>query len=246
MIGNLTIIIAPFVIAITPTQAKDNESSSEVGTFIAASDQAVCRSDQGYSAAFDGRRTFVWRPELLEAIKSDAEARTQILGDVARALDRGPYSVTDKPKLPPGATANYYSSITPYWWPDPSKKNGLPYVLRNGLVNPARNGAEFDKEQLTDMSDDVRDLALAFYVSQNKKYADKAALLLRTWFIDPATRMNPNLNVAQGVPRKVTGRGYGLIEASSFSTVIEAIGLLKPATGKEAGLNEAEHKAIEQ
>jgi hypothetical protein len=245
-VASLALMLATIPMAAAPAQASVDVNALEVGKFTPAAGQAICSADQGYAADFGGRRTFVWRPEWLEAIKSDAAAREKVLRDANRALESGLYSVIEKSKLPPGATVHDYASIGPYWWPDPSKPSGLPYIRRDGKVNPERNGPEFDKSRLTAMSDDVRDLALAYYISGNQKYADKAASLLRVWFIDPATRMAPNFNFAQGVPGKVTGRGYGLIEASSFATIVESIGLLQPATNAGSALSVSENAAIEQ
>lgn len=198
----------------------------------------VCRGSAGYAVDFDGRRTFLWRPAWLVQIKtsasSDEAVVSKIRKDADRALTNARYSVIDKPKLPPGATANDYASIGPYWWPDPKKREGLPYIRKDGQVNPERDGPEFDKDRLRNFSNDVRDLALAYYVTEDERYARHAAQLLRAWFITPETRMNPNFDFAQGIPGKVKGRGEGVIEASHLSTTIEAIGLLGPSDALSA------------
>ncbi|MBV7259798.1 alginate lyase family protein [Erythrobacter crassostreae] len=198
----------------------------------------VCRGSAGYAADFDGRRTFLWRPAWLAQIKTSASTdeavASKIRRDADRALTNARYSVTDKPKLPPGATANDYASIGPYWWPDPKKRDGLPYIRKDGQVNPEREGPEFDKDRLRSFSNDVRDLALAYYVTEDERYARHAAQLLRAWFITPETRMNPHFDFAQGIPGKVKGRGEGVIEASHLSTTIEAIGLLGPSDALSA------------
>jgi hypothetical protein len=151
-------------------------------------------------------------------------AYNELKVSAAKAMERGPYSVTYKSVIPPGGTKNDYMSMGPYWWPDPSKPDGLPYIRRDGEVNPESG---MDRDQLRSLIEDVRTLALTWYFSGDREYAEKAGNLLRTWFLDPETRMNPHLEYGQAIPGRTHGRGIGIIDTRSFSTLVDAILLLE-------------------
>jgi hypothetical protein len=83
-----------------------------------------------------------------------------------------------------------------------------------------------DRRNLGRIIGAVETLSLAYYFTTNEAYADKAAVLLRTWFLDPATRMNPNFEYAQAIPGVNTGRGTGLIETAGLTSLVDSVGLL--------------------
>lgn len=145
-------------------------------------------------------------------------ALEEVIQTADKALQRGPYSVTYKNIIPQGGTKNDYMSMAPYWWPDPAKPDGLPYIRHDGVVNPK---SSIDKDQLRGLIEDVRSLSLAWYFSGKKDYAHKAADLLRVWFLDPETLMNPHLEYGQAVPGRSTGRGIGIIDTKSLSSKID-------------------------
>ena len=140
------------------------------------------------------------------------------------AVQNKVYSVTHKKVTPPSGDAHDYLSYSRYWWPDPDKPNGLPYIRKDGVVN-REQVAKGDRNRLGDFTDDVQDLGLAGYIFKEPRYTSHAANMVRTWFLDEDTKMNPNLNFGQGVPGRESGRGPGIIDTRSFMLVLDAVEL---------------------
>ena len=153
-------------------------------------------------------------------------ALNRLLREADLALKTKPSSVMDKIRTPPSGDKHDYLSLPPYWWPDPASSNGLPYIRHDGKVNPeCRDDALTDRVRIKVMRETMETLALAYYFTGNEDYATHAAKCLRTWFLDPATRMNPNLNFAQGIPGVNSGRGAGVLDGTSIAAAADAAGL---------------------
>ncbi|MCD8080255.1 MAG: alginate lyase family protein [Bacteroides sp.] len=175
----------------------------------------------------------IWNRSHLEEVKASVtapayaasyEALTQ---EADKLLEATPLSVMMKEKTPASGNKHDYMSQARYYWPDPSQPDGKPYVERDGVSNPELE--KLDRVRLGQTADRVITLSLAWYFSGDEKYAQKATELLRVWFLNKDTRMNPNLTYAQVAPghNNDQGRCYGVLDAYSFVEMLDAVQLLE-------------------
>jgi Alginate lyase len=165
------------------------------------------------------------RAELARGDPRLAVPLSLIRAEADQLLELRPASVMDKSRLAASADRHDYFSFAPYWWPDPKKANGLPYIRDDGKVNPdSKKGT--DSAALARTCHAIETLSLAYYLTREPRYAQKAATLTRVWFLDPATRMNPNLQHAQAIPGINDGRGIGIIESRHFIELLDGLALL--------------------
>lgn len=168
-------------------------------------------------------------PQALEQAKANYLAGDQslpavkhLLTEAQKALRSKPVSVMDKRRVPPSGDKHDYVSQAPYFWRDASGH----YVRRDGERNP-ESGRDSDAGRVGQVCSDVHALAFAFYFTGNEAYANHAAELLWVFFLNPATRMNPNLNYGQGIPGEVDGRPMGIIGTRGFVELVDAVCLLR-------------------
>ncbi|MDX8528172.1 alginate lyase family protein [Mesorhizobium sp. MSK_1335] len=164
----------------------------------------------------------------------DLHVQQELRACAEQALLRGPFSVVDKSGPAPSGDPHDYFQPAPYWWPDPRKPDGLPFIRRDGEHAPgtalyAAGSEAYDRTRLQRVLDDTTVLALAATVLGEPRYADHAARLVRTWFVDPATRMNPNMRYAQvrwGRDNN-EGPGYGILELADLYFFLDAVRLIE-------------------
>lgn len=135
-------------------------------------------------------------------------------------------SVTQKDKsaIAPSGDLHDYVSLSRYAWPDP-KDPKAPWIQVDGKSNE-EGLKKYDNDRMGIMMRRVITFGRAFYFAGEERYASAAASQLRTWFIDPATRMNPHLNYAQFVPNKSMGNAWGIIDANQMPELLDAVGML--------------------
>jgi hypothetical protein len=149
-----------------------------------------------------------------------------LAGRARRLAAAAPASVMDKTGVAPSGDKHDYLTIGRYFWPDPKHPDGK-WVARDGEVNPQSLSAEYDKVAVERMFEKLDVLPVAYFLSGDESLAEAAVRQLDTWFVDPATRMNPRLTYAQGVPGRSAGRGQGLVEFINMNGVVNGITLLR-------------------
>lgn len=156
-----------------------------------------------------------------EAWTQDAARRLRAIAD--RRMKEGPWSVTFERPRGIDLTDHDYYSEAPYWWPNPDEPSGA-YVFREGRLNPDRFAA--NRTALNAMCDAVFALGTAAYLFDDARYGQRAAHIVNTWFINPKTRMNPDLEHAQAIRNWNLGRSAGIIEGRVFIRAIQGMEFL--------------------
>jgi hypothetical protein len=166
--------------------------------------------------------------ELLPAVTFDAPLK--------QALSAPLVTVVDKTKPSPTGDNHDYVSYARYWWPDPSKPDGVPFIRKDGQHNREQVEAG-DRAKVDHLVGNLNVFALAWSRNQDAAAAKRAGEWLRAWFVAPATRMNPNLDHSQvrvGHNNNL-GNAPGVLDTRDFAEVVAAIRLLEgsPALSAE-------------
>ena len=156
----------------------------------------------------------------------DAEL-ARLAREAPAALHAKIETVLDKTLPSPGGDAHNYVSYARYYWPDPAKPDGLPFVKRDGRHNHAQV-ARGDRLRLGRFCDNVARLAAAWQLHRDEAAARRAGEWLRAWFVAPETRMNPNLDFAQVRLGHNSNRGSasGVLDARDLALVVDALRML--------------------
>ncbi|MBX3738852.1 MAG: alginate lyase family protein [Candidatus Didemnitutus sp.] len=159
----------------------------------------------------------------------DAEPRTaaQLDAEIKKALATPIRTVVDKPKPSPTGDAHDYVSYARYYWPDPSKPDGLPYVQRDGHHNREQVDAG-DRGRLGKFCDIVPVLALGWAKDRREDCARRAGEWIRAWLLAPETRMKPALDYAQVRLGRDHNRGSssGVLDGRGLAWVADALAVL--------------------
>ncbi|XP_065845920.1 uncharacterized protein [Oscarella lobularis] len=197
---------------------------------------AAIDNDRPKTFVFDGAALLDLKQRIIDGrMRGDEEQSYQwLLQQAEETMKKGPYSVMTKPSPPASGDMHDYKSLASFYWPcnnasfTPGPKcnltTGLPWVGDDGHHNPY--GDLFDRVPMDSMTTSVQILSAAYFFSGKETYGERAALLLRTWFLDPATWMHPNLNFSSLRMGHNNGSPSGVIDIHDMYIVVEAAGLL--------------------
>jgi hypothetical protein len=149
--------------------------------------------------------------------------RERVLKAARQYLSEAPITITASVSPRSAGGAHDFFSEGDYWWPDP-KNPGGPYIQRDGMTNP--DNFTDHRRYLMRLSVQVPALAAAWKITKDPRYALHAARHLRAWFLSESTRMNPNLQYAQAIQGRFTGRGTGIIDTIHLVEVARAVEVL--------------------
>ena len=90
----------------------------------------------GETIQFDIKQLAVTKTKIQSGDKSVMNAYKKLIASANKILAYKPVSVMDKVDMPPSGNKHDYVSLAPYWWPNPNTPNGLPYIRKDGEINP--------------------------------------------------------------------------------------------------------------
>jgi len=178
-------------------------------------------------------RKEAWTLDTVRRLRAEADRR----------MREGPWTVTaERPKGVDLDPHEYYSEA-PYWWPNPENPDG-GYLRREGEANPSRFLA--NKSALNSMCDAVLALGTAAFLLDDTRYAQRAARVIQTWFINPKTRMNPEMDHAQSIPGVPDGREGAILEGRALIRAIQGMEFLAQTGAWDSKDQVAAHKWFEE
>jgi hypothetical protein len=159
--------------------------------------------------------------------------RNQIMREAEWAMQQEPITVTAETSPRSAGGKHDFFSEGDYWWPNP-KSVDSPYIQKDGMTNPENFVAH--RHAMIRFSKIVGALASAYLLTGDEKYVQQALKHCKAWFVDSSTLMNPNLQFAQAIKGRFTGRGIGIIDTIQLMEVVQ--GLLAMQNAKSMNAND--------
>jgi len=184
-----------------------------------------CSSPQPQLVCFDYKDLVSIRKEIKANKDNVLPAYEQLIKEADKYLKMNPEKVTDG-EMPPSGNAHDFYAIGKYSWPNPDTPDGMPWIRIDCNINPDANGEKFDLARYNNTVKRIKTLSLAWFYSRESQYAEKAAELLRVWFINEDTRMNPHFEFASALPGVYNGMPIGIIFGVTLIEMVDYVKLL--------------------
>jgi hypothetical protein len=152
-------------------------------------------------------------------------AYQSLLKEANASLKVTPEKIIDG-DVPPTGDLHDFFTIGKYSWPNPNTPDSLPYIRKDCQINKEAFTDRYDLDRYSRTIKHVSTLSLAWFYSKEDKYAVKAAEMLRIWFLNPETKMNPNFNCAAALPGVSNGEAIGIIFAGAMIKMLDHVKLL--------------------
>jgi hypothetical protein len=163
------------------------------------------------------------KQKIVQGTGSWQEIRADYKEKAELALGQGPWSLTYYGAVAPSGNIHDYTSEAPYWWPNPEDPEG-PYIRKDGIIRHDRFMGH--RQSMDEVSNAVFLLCSAGYYLDETKYLARAAELLRIFFLDAATRMNPHIEYGESIKGICNGRAAGIIVLRQMDRIVHALGFL--------------------
>ncbi|HVU53440.1 MAG TPA: alginate lyase family protein [Puia sp.] len=219
----------------------ENMGTSTGSRYVqACNGRAIIRLHTNNGHSIVSARSGVLPTAFLDIASSDSvkaiveeTLRGPALEEAARALQQTPITVTaSRCPRSAGGPHDFYSEGD-YWWPDP-KHPDSPYIQRDGMTNPENFTAH--RLAMIRLSRIVGALATAYRLTGDAKYIRPVLEHCKAWFVDSATHMNPNLQYAQAIKGRATGRGIGIIDTIQLMEVVMGLEAMEDDAAMDKGL----------
>lgn len=159
--------------------------------------------------------------------------------------DQEVWSVILKDQAAASGDMHDYLSLARYFWPETQADGTIKYVRKDGYRNPEVETVN-DYFIMRKMYKAVQSFGYAYFFTGNESYADKAVYRLNEWFVDPETKMNPNLRYASMVKGNPDGRRVGVLDGYMVYRMFSGIPFLKMSSAWTPELSDALQKWFEQ
>lgn len=174
----------------------------------------------------------LWNMERLEQIRINPSYQIIIKINRKKAdyyVKSAPVAVTDKVQCISGNKHNY-ESLSSYYWPDENNPKGA-YIQHDGKLNP--EVSLYDRVKIDTCALRLRLLAQVYYWTGEEVYYNAFRRQLRCWFINPSTKMLPNLNYGQVIKGKDNNKGqpHGIIDIFPLVEILESVRLVDKVHG---------------